>query len=82
MRTHADAAHLESVGHSGLVRAQAVRQVERVHLPDALFVQLLAAGRLVEVQVARHRLVRALTRHDHLHAHRLDLYHRVTKTDG
>jgi hypothetical protein len=56
------------------------------HLAHALLVQLGAVRRLVEVQVARQRLVGALAAHDHLDAHRLDLArekeHRGARADG
>jgi hypothetical protein len=52
---HAD---LKAVGHGGLVRTQAVKLVQRVHLPHAFLVELAAVGGLVEVQITRQRFIR------------------------
>mmetsp|Transcript_21869 Transcript_21869/g.73588 ORF Transcript_21869/g.73588 Transcript_21869/m.73588 type:complete len:200 (-) Transcript_21869:868-1467(-) len=66
-------AHLEAPGHGSLVGAQAVVHVEHAKLADALLVELAPVGRLVEVEVAREGLVRALPREHHLDAQALDL---------
>mmetsp|Transcript_10392 Transcript_10392/g.25345 ORF Transcript_10392/g.25345 Transcript_10392/m.25345 type:complete len:334 (-) Transcript_10392:712-1713(-) len=65
--------HLQPPGHSGLVGAKAVIEVEVLDLAHTLLVQLLAVRRLVEVEVAAELLVGTLTGEHHLHAHRLDL---------
>mmetsp|Transcript_19617 Transcript_19617/g.51151 ORF Transcript_19617/g.51151 Transcript_19617/m.51151 type:complete len:332 (-) Transcript_19617:1170-2165(-) len=64
---------LQPPGKGRLVGAQHVPVMQPCHLADALAVELLRAGRFVEVQVAAKRLVRALAGEHHLGAQRLDL---------
>mmetsp|Transcript_19641 Transcript_19641/g.45024 ORF Transcript_19641/g.45024 Transcript_19641/m.45024 type:complete len:533 (+) Transcript_19641:351-1949(+) len=64
---------LHAPRHCRLVCAQAVELVKVVELAHALLVQLLAGGRLVEVEVPPKLLVGPLSRDDHLDSERLDL---------
>mmetsp|Transcript_67759 Transcript_67759/g.174636 ORF Transcript_67759/g.174636 Transcript_67759/m.174636 type:complete len:285 (+) Transcript_67759:520-1374(+) len=61
-------ARLHAPRHHGLVRAQAVVQVQLLDLAHILLVELLSVRSLVEVEVAAEDLVGALATQHHLHA--------------
>mmetsp|Transcript_118441 Transcript_118441/g.330400 ORF Transcript_118441/g.330400 Transcript_118441/m.330400 type:complete len:238 (-) Transcript_118441:799-1512(-) len=65
-------ARLDAPGHHGLVRAEAVVEVQLFHLADVLLVELCRVRCFVEVKVAAKDLIGTLPAEHHLDARCLD----------